>query len=122
MWVPIVENGEYDKPGADYFISRHIDTILTKDPKIDTLILACTHYPILEKKIRQFLPENINIISQGKLVADSLANYLARHPEMDARLSKTGTARFCTTESENKFSEMAATFLGSEIRSERVEI
>jgi glutamate racemase len=88
MWVPLVENREYDKPGADYFIKQHVDNLLTRDPQIDTIILGCTHYPLLMEKIRRYLPENISIISQGEVVAYSLKDYLRRHPEIDEKCSR----------------------------------
>jgi len=122
MWVPLVENNEYDKPGADYFIKQHIDNILKKDNRIDTLILACTHYPLLEKKIREYLPEGIKLVSQGQLVAESLADYLRRHSEIESRCSKNGTCRFYTTESEEKFASMASLFLKGKIEAERVNL
>lgn len=122
MWVPLVENNEYDKPGADYFIQQHLNNILTRDPDIDTLILACTHYPLLEKKIHSFLPESIQLVSQGQLVAESLEDYLHRHPEMDARFSKNATCRFYTTESEQIFAAMASGFLKGKIDVERINV
>jgi len=122
MWVPLVENNEYDKPGADYFIKQHIDNILKKDSRIDTLILACTHYPLLEKKIRKYLPEGIRLVSQGQLVAESLEDYLHRHPEIASGCSKNGTCRFYTTESEEKFASMASLFLKGKIEAERVNL
>jgi len=123
MWVPLVENNEYDKPGADYFVRQHIDNILAKDSMIDTLILACTHYPLLKKKIRSFLPKTIRLVEQGKLVAESLEDYLRRHPSMEARCSKNATCRFYTTESEKKFATMASLFFkGKKIEVERINI
>jgi glutamate racemase len=122
MWVPLVENGEHDKPGADYFIKQHLDNVLANDPLIDVLILACTHYPLLEKKIRAFLPENTGLVSQGQLVAESLADYLHRHPEMDEKCSKNGTCHFFTTESEDKFTAMASVFLEGDIVAERISL
>jgi glutamate racemase len=116
MWVPLVESGEYDSPGADYYIKKHLDAILNKDPQIDTLILGCTHYPLLEHKIRRYLPETVSLLSQGEYVAESLENYLLRHPEMEALCSKNHTVRFYTTESEDKFSAMASVFLKGEIK------
>ena len=112
MWVSLVENNEYQSEGADYFVKQHINRLLDKDPMIDTIILGCTHYPLLLDKIRQFTPEHIRIISQGEYVARSLRDYLNRHPEMDARCDKGGNCRFLTTESENKFEESASIFLG----------
>ena len=122
MWVPLVENNEYDKPGSDYFIKQHIDNILKKDNRIDTLILACTHYPLLEGKIRKYLPEGVKLVSQGQLVAESLADYLRRHPEIESGCSKNGTCRFYTTESEEKFASMASLFLKGRIEAERVNL
>ena len=112
MWVSLVENNEYQSEGADYFVKQHINRLLDKDPMIDTIILGCTHYPLLLDKIRQFTPGHIRIISQGEYVARSLRDYLNRHPEMDARCDKGGNCRFLTTESENKFEESASIFLG----------
>ena len=112
MWVSLVENNEYQSEGADYFVKQHINRLLDKDPMIDTIILGCTHYPLLLDKIRQFTPGHIRIIAQGEYVARSLQDYLNRHPEMDARCEKGGRCRFLTTESENKFEESASIFLG----------
>ncbi|MDR0427032.1 MAG: glutamate racemase [Dysgonamonadaceae bacterium] len=122
MWVPLVENGEYDSPGADFFIRKNVDSILKKDSLIDTLILGCTHYPLLENKIRQYLPEKIKIVSQGKYVAAGLADYLKRHPEMDELCTKKASVRFYTTESERKFADMASVFLKNEIRVKRLSL
>ena len=112
MWVSLVENNEYQSEGADYFVKQHINRLLDKDPVIDTIILGCTHYPLLLDKIRQFTPGHIRIIAQGEYEARSLQDYLNRHPEMDARCEKGGKCRFLTTESENKFEESASIFLG----------
>jgi glutamate racemase len=120
MWVPLVENNEHNKPGADYFVKQHIENILKKDGEIDTLVLACTHYPLLEEKIREYLPEGIRLVSQGKLVAESLEDYLCRHPEIESQCSKNGTCRYYTTESEEKFASMASLFLKGEIEAERI--
>jgi len=122
MWVPLVENKEYDKPGADYFVKQHINNVLTRDSKIDTIVLACTHYPLLEKKIRSFLPESIKLVSQGMLTADSLDDYLFRHPEIAGRCSKKASCRFYTTESEQSFASMASRFLKEKINVERINI
>ncbi|HBT86210.1 MAG: glutamate racemase [Fermentimonas sp.] len=115
MWVPLVENREYDKPGADYFIKQHVDSLLHKDPQIDTVILGCTHYPLLIDKIKLFLPENISVISQGKIVAKSLEDYFERHPEIEAKCTKGGTVRYFTTDSTDKFIHQASIFLEEEI-------
>ena len=114
MWVPIVENDEYHSEGADYFVKKHINNLLEKDPQIDTLILGCTHYPLLMEKIKQFTPPHVQIIAQGEYVAHSLRNYLDRHPEMDERCSKNGISRFLTTGSKRKFEESASIFLKEE--------
>lgn len=122
MWVPLVENREYDSPGADYFVEQHLRHILGKDPLIDTLVLGCTHYPLLVPKIRTHLPENVRLISQGEYVAERLNDYLFRHPQMDERLTKGGTCRFLTTESAGKFSETASVFLSYPVEVEKVVI
>ena len=123
MWVPLVENNEYHSEGADYFVQKHIRQLLEKDPEIDTLILGCTHYPLLIEKIRQFTPSHIRIVPQGEYVAHSLQDYLKRHPEMDIRCTKEGTCHFLTTESETKFEESASIFLRQEeIKVERITL
>ena len=122
MWVPLVENNEHNQSGADYFVKQHIENILRKDLLIDTLVLACTHYPLLESKIRKYLPEGVRLVSQGQLVAESLEDYLRRHPEMASECSKNGSCRFYTTESEEKFASMASVFLKGEIGAERVNL
>lgn len=111
LWVPLVENNESRSAGADYFVKQHINRLLDKDPEIDTIILGCTHYPLLLDKIRQFTPSHIRIIAQGEYVAQSLKDYLERHREMDARCTKGGQCRFLTTESKGKFEESASIFL-----------
>lgn len=115
MWVSLVENNESQNEGTDYFIRKYIDQLLTKDPQIDTVILGCTHFPILLPKIRQYIPEHISVISQGEYVAQSLKDYLRRHPEMDAKCTKNGNCSFYTTEAEEKFTESASTFLQQQI-------
>lgn len=115
MWVSLVENNESQDEGADYFIRKYIDQLLSKDPQIDTVILGCTHFPILLPKIRQYIPDHISVIAQGEYVAESLKDYLKRHPEMDAKCTKNGNCQFYTTEAEEKFSESAFTFLKQQI-------
>lgn len=122
MWVPLVENNEFNKPGADYFVIQGIEQLLQQDANIDTILLGCTHYPLLEKKIREYTPQPIKVVAQGKYVAKSLENYLERHPEMDAKCSKGATCKFLTTESEDKFRESAAIFLEKEIDAQRVQL
>ena len=114
MWVPLVEYNEFTTEGADYFIQKDIEELLHQDPQIDTIILGCTHYPLLLEKIRKYTPSHIQLISQGDYVAKSLQNYMERHPEMDARCTKQGLCRFLTTESVEKFEESAAIFLEQE--------
>jgi len=115
MWVPLVENGEYDKPGADYFIKDSIDKLLTADSQIDTIILGCTHYPLLLPKIKQYTPKGITLIPQGQYIAESLQEYLQRHQEMEHNITKGGTCKYFTTESSEKFSESASVFLNEPI-------
>lgn len=115
MWVPLVENREYDKPGADYFVKQHIKRLLERDPLIDTIILGCTHYPLLMQKINQYLPENVKAIAQARYIAESLNDYLKRHPEMDKKCTKNGTVKYFTTESPGKFKQLASLFLNEQI-------
>ena len=122
MWVPLVEYGEADKPGADYFVKKDIDALLKKSPDIDTIVLACTHYPHLLDKIRQYTPKHINIISQGEIVAKATENYLHRHPEIKQRCTACGNCRFLTTEDPEKFSRIAGLFLGQNITAEKVDL
>ena len=119
MGVPLIENGEATGPGADYFVNRDVNALIDSDPLIDTVILGCTHYPILAEKIRRALPDHITMLSQGAIVADSLADYLRRHPEMDCRLSRGGTARFFTTEDPTRFDTLATIFTGHPVTAER---
>lgn len=122
MWVPLVENNEYAGEGADYFVKKHVEALLGKAAAIDTVLLACTHYPLLADKIRRFLPPGVQLISQGKIVADSLVDYLKRHPEMDNRLSKTGTRRFYTTDDALDFEQHASRFYGASITAEKIDL
>lgn len=122
MWVPLVENNEYDNEGTDYFIRKNIEQLLDKDPDIDSVILGCTHYPILEKKIKEILPGNISIISQGEYIAQSLKDYLLRHPEMESNCTKGGTRLYLTTESPDKFEGAAATFLKENIKAHKITL
>lgn len=120
MWVPLVENREYEYEGADYFVKKNLNNILAKDTAIDTIILACTHYPLLLNKIKAFLPEGVSAIPQGEYIAHSLQDYLQRHPEMESVCTKKSTTRYYTTESPEKFSEAATIFLNKEIEAERI--
>ncbi|MEG1580515.1 MAG: glutamate racemase [Bacteroidaceae bacterium] len=120
MWVPIVENKEFNSPGTDYFIKERIDDILYRDPQIDTLILGCTHYPLLFNKIRQNTPPHIKLVPQGHYVASSLQTYMQRHPELAQKCTKNGITKFLTTESANNFCESASLFLGEAIEAQRI--
>ncbi len=121
LWVPLIENGEHDKPGADYFVKQYLDQLMAQSPDIDTLLLACTHYPLMQDKIKAYLPSHINIVAQGDIVAQSLANYLQRHPEMETRLSKNSTqAFFTTTDDTLDFDHHASAFFGGEVKAEYV--
>ena len=125
MWVPIVENREYDQEGADYFVKKYTRELLESSPEIDCILLACTHYPLLYPKIRETVPSNIQILSQGQIVADSLGNYLERHPEIEKRLSKNegvGLRQFYTTDSTEDFDNHASIFFGTAVKSEHVEL
>lgn len=115
MWVPLVENSEHTGPGADYFVERHVGNLLARDSQIDTIILGCTHYPMLIEKIKKFVPAGVNVLTQGSAVAASLKDYLARHPEMDALCAKGGEQLFCTTESGSRFCEQASRYLNRHI-------
>ena len=112
MWVPLVENNEHESDGADYFVKEYLDELMRQSPDIDTLILGCTHYPLLIDKIRKYISKEIRIISQADIVAKSLRDYLQRHPEIDALCSKGGTAKFFTTGSVEDFNDKASRFFG----------
>ena len=122
LWVPLVENNEAQGEGTDYFVKKYIDELMAKDPQIDTIILGCTHYPLLLPKIRQYLPAGVQVVSQGAWVAESLKDYLQRHPEMDKKCTKGGRCVYRTTESEEKFTESASIFLNESIRGERINL
>ena len=122
LWVSLVENNEALGDGTDYFIRKYINELLAKDREIDTAILACTHYPILLPKIQQYMPAGITIVSQGQLVADSLKDYLHRHPEIDIKCTRGGKCTYYTTEAEEKFIESASIFLNEAITVRRIEL
>ena len=120
FWVPLVEYNEADSPGADYFVKKRIDQLLRQDPQIDTIILGCTHYPLLLPKIHKYIPRGIRIIAQGEYVASSLQQYFVRHPEMEQRCTKNGKTRYLTTENPERFKEQAQIFLHENIEVENV--
>lgn len=117
LLAAIVENSEADGDGADYFVKKYIEQLMARDPEIDTFVLACTHYPLLINKIRRYAPEGVKILQQGGLVADSLKDYLRRHPEMDCRLSRGGSVEFLTSENPAKFDELASLFTDHPVKS-----
>lgn len=122
MWVPLVENKEFDSPGADYFVKKYVDELFTQEPEIDTVILGCTHYPLLIDKIRKEIGSRATIVTQGELVGASLADYLRRHPEMDTDCTKGGTCEFLTTENPDKFNELAEIFLRTPLKASHIDL
>lgn len=122
MWVPLIESNEHHTLGADYFVHKYIDTLFAKNSNIDTLILGCTHYPLLLEQIEKAVPAGVNILTQGDIVAASLEDYLGRHPEIASLCSRGGTIRFLTTESVDKFASSASIFLNQPIIAEHVTL
>jgi len=122
MWVPLVENDQFDAPGADYFVKNDLDTLLAADPGIDTILLACTHYPLLLGKISHYIPPSIRVIAQGGIVAESLWDYLARHPEIESSCSRTGQRAFFTTDTVGDFDRHSANFFGTAVHSRHVDL
>lgn len=122
LWVPLIENNEHLTPGARFFINDCVQKLLLQDDKIDTILLGCTHYPIIEKEIRGALPSSVRVVSQGDIVANSLQDYLLRHPEMDNQLDKSGTLSFFTTDEPADFMAHAPLFFGREIRADHADI
>lgn len=122
FWVPLVEYNEAESPGADYFVKKRVDQLMALDPAIDTVILGCTHYPLLLPKIRQYMPAGIQIIAQGDYVAESLKDYFVRHPEIEQRCTRGGQVHYLTTENPQKFKEQAQLFLHDEIEVENVTL
>lgn len=120
LWVPFVENGAYEHDGIDSFIREDMEKLFSQSADIDTVLLACTHYPLLEAKIRKFLPANVRLLSQGPIVADSLSDYLRRHPEMETRLSRSGRKSFYTTDAVGDFETHGRIFFGRPIRAGQV--
>jgi glutamate racemase len=122
MWVALVENSEHNKPGADYFIKQHIQNLLVQNTNIDTILLACTHYPLLIDKIKNYLPNRITVLSQGEIVANSLADYLVRHPSLAEKCNKGGKIEFYTTDAVADFNNKASIFYGSSVQSNHAYI
>ena len=122
LWVPLIENGEQDKPGADYFVKSYLDQLFSQSTDIDTLLLACTHYPLLADKIRAFMPKGVNIVSQGAIVAKSLAKYLESHPDLAQKCSQSGQLSFYTTDNPQAFELQASTFFGQKIAAKHTDL
>lgn len=117
MWVPLVENNEFNSKGADFFIKKNLDNLLSRDEAIDTIILGCTHYPLLLNKIKEHLPPHITILSQGGIVAKSLSDYLIRHTELEQKCTKGNSIRFFTTDSPENFDSSASIFFEKKVKS-----
>lgn len=122
MWVPLVENREIDNLGTDFFVEKHVKSLFEKDPEIDTILLACTHYPLLMPVIQKFIDPPIRVISQGPLVAERLKDYLTRHPEIEGKCSRNGQLSFLTTDNPEKFNEIGSRFYGKAIQSQRIHL
>ena len=122
FWVPLVEYNEADSPGADYFVKKRIDQIMRLDAEIDTLILGCTHYPLLMPKILKYLPTGVRVVPQGEYVAESLKAYLERHPQMEQHCARGGTVNYLTTENPEKFKEQAQIFLHEPVEVENISL
>lgn len=122
MWVPLVENREYDGDGADYFVEKYVEALFAEEPETDTIVLGCTHYPLLLQKIERQVAGRATVVTQGGLVAKSLADYLHRHPELEARCSKGGAVNYLTTENPEKFTEMASIFMEQPVRASRTDL
>ena len=122
FWVPLVEYNEADSPGADYFVKKRIDQLMRLDAEIDTVILGCTHYPLLLPKIHKYIPRGVRIISQGEYVASSLQQYFERHPEIESRCTKGGNVHYLTTENPDKFKEQAQIFLHEPVEVENISL
>ena len=122
MWVPLIENGEHQSSGAHYFIEKNICELMAQDINIDTILLACTHYPLIQEQIKQFLPNHIQVISQGDIVAHSLVDYLQRHPEMNQLLTKNKSVNFYTTDDTASFDTQGSIFFGSPIHSQFADV
>lgn len=122
MWVPLVENNEYESHGADFFIKKHIHNIFEKGNLIDVLLLACTHYPLLKEKIEEYVPVGVRILSQGEIVAASLEDYLTRHPEIKKLCSTGSSCTFYTTDSTEDFDNHATNFFGKAVESKHLDL
>lgn len=122
MWVPLIENNEHNSAGADYFVNEYVNELLEKSADIDAILLACTHYPLLIPKIKKLLPAGISLVAQGEIVADSLALYLEKHPEMRLRLSRGGSKQFFTSGDYRVFDKNASIFFDKEVLSQQINL
>ncbi|MBI2730808.1 MAG: glutamate racemase [Sphingobacteriales bacterium] len=122
MWVPLIESNEHHSKGADFFVKKYIHDLLQQSPLIDTILLACTHYPLIQEKIKEYSPADMTILSQGEIVAISLVNYLQRHQEMEQQISKNGQQCFYTTDSTEDFDNHATLFYGTGVSSKHVDL
>ena len=122
MWVPLVENNEYTSHGADFFVKKNLHNLFEAGENIDVVLLGCTHYPLLREKIEEYLPIGVKLISQGEIVAESLASYLLRHPEIENRCSQGGKRVFYTTDSVTDFDNHSLIFYGEELHSRHVDL
>lgn len=122
MWVPLIENNEFNNEGSNYFIQKNVQSLLKQSPDIDTIILGCTHYPLLINKLKQYIPQHIQLVAQGEIVAKGLKDYLVRHPEMEAKCTKNGTLDFYTTEIPENFNSQAGKFFGKEVSAKHLEL
>ena len=122
LWVPIIENNEADSPGADYFVKKRLDQLMRLDPDIDTIILGCTHYPLLMPKILKYVQPGVRIVPQSEYVADSLQSYLQRHPSIENKITQNGRCQYFTTENPDKFKESARIFLHEDINVRPIDL
>lgn len=122
LWAALIENSELDNDGTRYFVNRDLQSLLAQSADIDTVILGCTHYPLIYKMIREIVPPQVAVVSQGAIVADSLADYLSRHPEMEEKISRGGTITYLTTEQPRIFNTPAALFMGCDVDARRAEL
>lgn len=122
LWVPLIENNEYQTSGADFFIKKYVDELISQSKNIDSILLGCTHYPLLTDKIKKYVADNVNILSQGEIVAKSLQEYLHRHPSIDMQCSKNGHISFYTTDSAEDFDKHSSIFFGSQVKSAHADV
>ncbi len=122
MWVPLIESNKYASEAGKKFIKEDVESLLAQDPEMDVIVLGCTHYPIVKEYIESLVPSHVQVISQGNIVAESLADYLRRHPELESKCTKHGAVKFLTTESKEEFDENASSYIGETISSEHIHL